>query len=124
MDADKHICQVRSNTRFIVNYEDRTLYPELELILITEQVKYDVNDDGSITKGSTVEESRFKLTQKGVNRLIGELQLLSTGLQGYEQLGASINALIRNSQEHQKDQSEDTDETKDEAPPADGDRSE
>jgi phage-related minor tail protein len=128
MDADKHILQVRSNTRFVVNYDDHTLYPELELILITQQVKYDVNDDDSITKGYCVEEARFKLTQKGVNRLIGELQLLSSGLQHYEQLGASINALIRNSQEHQKGQKDneepeeaDADST-DDAAPADGDK--
>lgn len=101
MEASKLIIQVLSNTDFSVNYQDNTLSPKVELILLTQQRGYDTNSKGMIKKTWKVEEARFQLLPKDIDQLIGQLQNLSVGIKHYEHLAASINALVRHSAEEQ-----------------------
>lgn len=102
MDAAKRVIQVFSNTNFGVNYEDSSLSPQVELILLTQQVEYDVDGKGKIKKGWRVEESRFLLAPENIDQLIGQLKLLRVGVDKYKDLSVSINALVAAAAEEQK----------------------
>ena len=94
----KHLISVRSNTKFAVDYGTKLLTPEIELILISIEPKYEAKKDG-IHKGNEVSEFRIFSDLDGVNKLIGELQLLVAGMQQYEQLSSGINSLIEQGKE-------------------------
>ena len=96
--SKKHLIQVRSNTKFAVNYETKNLTPEIEIILISVEPKYEAKKDG-LYKGKEVSEFRIFSDLDGVNKLIGELQLLVAGMQQYEQLSSGINSLIEQGKE-------------------------
>jgi hypothetical protein len=89
----QRLLSVRSNTKFVVNYETGKLHPEIELILLSVEPKYKVEKD-TLKKGQEVTEFRIFSDLDGVNALIGELQLLVTGMQQFKQLSAGINSLI------------------------------
>lgn len=106
MDAAKRIIQVLSNTNFSVDYKNNSLHPQVELILMTQQVKYDVDAKGKIKKGWKVEEARFLLVPEDIDQLIGQLKLLRVGVDRYKDLSVSINTLVAAAAEEQKDRPE------------------
>ena len=111
MDAAKRVIQVFSNTNFSVNYDDSSLHPQVELILLTQQIKYDVDAKGKIKKGWKVEEARFLLAPENIDQLIGQLKLLRVGVDRYKDLSTSINTLVAAAAEEQKkEKAEDTKE--------------
>jgi len=99
----KHLISIRSNTNFALNYETSNLKPQIELILLTQEPEYEVNKKGEIMKGSKLGEFRMHTTIEGINAMIGELQLLATQLQTFEQLSAGMNSLIENAKKKEED---------------------
>jgi hypothetical protein len=94
----KTIISVRSNCDFSLNYESSMLHPKAEIILITTQPKYKLNTKkGELTKEQDVEEFRFNAGLDGINKLIGELQLVVKNMNAFEQVASSFNAIIENS---------------------------
>lgn len=93
----KRLISFRSNTTFKLNYETNLLTPETELVLLSVEPKYEVNKKGEIMKGSELNEFRIFCSLEGINTMIGDLQLLATQLQTFEQLSTGVNTLIENS---------------------------
>lgn len=97
---NKTIISIRSNCDFSLNYETSNLHPQVELILIASSPKYSLDKKATkIIKEQDVEEFRFKCDLQGVNRLIGELQLIVKNMNQFEQLSASFNSLIEQSKD-------------------------
>lgn len=103
MSSKKHIIQVLSNTNFSIDYEDFSLSPQVELILLFQEPKY----KAKITKDKkhfypeksyTLGEARFVLTLDRLNSMIGELQALAVNLQKFEQLASGLNSIIEANQ--------------------------
>jgi hypothetical protein len=92
--SKKTFVQVRTNTNFSVNYEDSTLSPEIELILLFVEPKYELDKKG-IVKGNQLNEFRIKTTTEGIATLIGELQALQTQLLPFTNMAEGLNAIIR-----------------------------
>ncbi len=90
------LLNVRSNCNFSLNYEEGTLHPQAEIIVITSAPKYVVNkkQDG-VTKELEVQEMRFHSSLEGINKLIGELQLVVKNMNAFEQTAGSFNAIIK-----------------------------
>jgi len=89
------LISVRSNCNFALNYDNGNLIPQTEVILITSAPKYVVDKKKTgITKEIEVTEYRFLSDLNGINKLIGELQLLVKNITQFEQLSASFNAII------------------------------
>jgi hypothetical protein len=88
------LISIRTNTRFIVDYETKNLKPVTEVILLISQPKYSREKDG-IYKKESIKELRFETTQKGINSIIGELQATSNALNVFDQLAAGINSMIK-----------------------------
>lgn len=93
----KHLVTFRSNTTFSINYETNNLKPQVELILLSSEPKYEVNKKGQIMKGTELGEFRIFASLEGINEMIGDLQLLVAQLQNFEQLSSGINTLIESS---------------------------
>lgn len=92
----KTIVSVRSNCNFALNYESGKLVPTTELIIITTEPKYELNKKGdALIKTQHVSEFRCQTDLEGVNRLIGELQILVKNCNAFEQTSHAINALIK-----------------------------
>lgn len=90
-----NLIAVRSNCDFSLDYTSGKLTPQTEIILITTAPKYISNKKkDSITKEFDVSEYRFKSDLDGVNKLIGELQLVVKNMIQFEQLSGSFNAII------------------------------
>jgi len=89
------LISVRSNCNFALNYETKKLEPQTEVILITTCPKYEINKkrDG-FTKEVDIQEFRMIANLDGINKLIGELQLLVTQANTFEQMSAGFNAII------------------------------
>jgi hypothetical protein len=89
------LISVRSNCNFALNYQTGKLNPQTEIILITTNPKYELTKkkDG-FTKEHEIQEYRFLSDLKGINQLIGELQLLVTSINSLEQMASSFNAII------------------------------
>ena len=96
MATKKHLVTLRSNTNFALNYENQNLKPQIELIILTQEPEYKANKKGEIEKGYAIGEFRIHTTLEGINVMIGELQLLATQLQTFEQLSTGMNKLIEN----------------------------
>lgn len=95
---NKTLISVRSNCDFSLNYDSGTLHPQTEVILLTTSPKYKLNTrKGELSKEQEVEEFRFKASLKGINTLIGELQLVVKNMNAFEQTAASFNAIIKSS---------------------------
>jgi len=92
------LISVRSNCNFALNYETGKLMPQTEVILITTSPKYvlDKKKTGYI-KEVDIQEVRFISSVEGLNILIGELQLLLTNANTFEQMSAGFNAIIESS---------------------------
>ena len=93
----KRLISFRSNTNFKLDYSTNLLSPEIELVLLSVEPKYEVNKKGEIMKGSELGEFRIFASLEAINVMIGDLQLLATQLQTFEQLSTSINGVIENS---------------------------
>lgn len=100
----KHLVTLRSNTNFSINYETNNLKPQVELILLSSEPKYEVNKKGEIMKGHELGEFRIFTTMEGVNAMIGDLQLLVSQLQTFEQLSAGMNTLIESAKQKKTDE--------------------
>jgi hypothetical protein len=96
----KHLVQLRSNTNFSVNYENNNLTPQIELILLSYEPKYNLTKKGEIEKGHEIGEFRIFANLEGINAMIGELQLLASQLQKFQQLSVGINQLIESAKEN------------------------
>lgn len=92
----KHLISFRSNTKFSLNYDNYNLTPQVELIILSTEPEYKFNTKGEIMKGNTLGEFRIFTSLEGVNAMIGELQLLATQLQTFQQLSVGMNSLIEN----------------------------
>jgi|LakMenEpi03Aug12_release.lakeMendotaPanAssembly.Ray.scaffolds.fasta_scaffold43549_11 hypothetical protein len=98
----KHLVQLRSNTNFTVNYENNNLTPQIELIILSYEPKYNLTKKG-IVKEHEIGEFRIFANLEGINAMIGELQLLASQLQKFEQLSVGINLLIESAKEKTED---------------------
>lgn len=109
MSTKKHIIQVLSNTHFSINYDDFSLHPRVELILLFQEPKYKAKltqDKKHFypEKSYTLGEARFVLTLDRLNAMIGELQVLATNLQKFEQLAAGLNGIIETNMKMKEDE--------------------
>jgi hypothetical protein len=95
--SKKYFVGVVSNTNFSVDYDTNNLKPQIEVILLTQEVVYKADGKGNIRKGTEVGEFRIFTSLEGVNDMIGKLQLMASELQKFEQLSVGINQLIENS---------------------------
>lgn len=104
---NKTIVSVRSNCDFSLNYETGKLYPQAEVILITSCPKYKLNSKKrELTKEQEIEEFRFKAGLEGVNKLIGELQLVVKNMNAFEQTAASFNVIIESAKQQKANEEE------------------
>ena len=101
--SKKYFVGVVSNTNFSVDYNTNNLEPQIEIILLTQEVKYKASSKGDIQKGIEVGEFRIFTSLEGVNDMIGKLQLMASELQKFEQLSVGINQLIEHSKKSNKD---------------------
>jgi hypothetical protein len=88
------IVSLRSNCRYLLNYQTSNLEPEAEVIFIVSKPAYRVNDEGKIEKYMEVGEQRVTMELSDVNRLIGELQNLAASMVQFDQLGGAFNQMI------------------------------
>jgi len=89
------LVQVRTNTRFNLNYEEKKLEPEIELIFLISKPEYSVNvKKGEISKNIAVTEVRIDTNPDGIKKLIGQLQALQHPLSSYENLAEAFNTII------------------------------
>jgi len=92
---NNNLLSIRSNCNFSIDYKTGNLHPQTEIILITSSPKYIQSKDGkSIKKDQEVSEYRFITSLEGVNKLIGELQLVAKNMMDFEQLSAGMNKII------------------------------
>lgn len=97
MSTKKHLIEVRSNTNFGVNYETMELVPQVELILLLQEPKYQVvkkKGEAYINKDFELAEFRCKLSLNALNHLIGKLQETAAGLQHFEQMSVAMNGVL------------------------------
>lgn len=91
----KTLIQIRTNSNFSVNYQDLTLSPEVELIMLFTEPDYTVNKKMEIAKSVSVDEFRIKTDIAGVGRIISELQALQNQLLTFENLSGMLNSVIK-----------------------------
>lgn len=97
MSTKKTLLQVRTNTNLSVNYKDLSLSPEIELIMLFVEPKYQPTSKGGITKGHELNEFRIKTDTKGISHIIGELQALQAQLTTMENMSEALNVVIKHS---------------------------
>lgn len=105
--SKKFFVGVLSNTHFTVDYKTNNLEPQIEVILLTQHIKYKVDDEGDegdIKKGIEVDEFRIFTSLEGVNDMIGKLQAMASELQRFQQLSVGVNQLIEHSKKSQNEQ--------------------
>lgn len=96
------LVSVRSNCNFALNYETGNLHPQTEIILITSAPKYVLDKKKTgVTKEMDITEYRFLSGLEGINKLIGELQLVVKNMNAFEQTAASFNVIIEASKKEQ-----------------------
>lgn len=92
------LVSVRSNTNFSVNYEQGTLIPETEIIIIIQSPVYKLNETGDkIEKTNGISELRFTCNKKALHHLIEHLQQLEERTENSDQVVDTINEVIANS---------------------------
>lgn len=100
---NNQLLSVRSNCDFSLNYETGLLHPQAEVILITSSPVYVIDKKkNNIVKDMEVSEYRFKSTLEGINKLIGELQLVVKNMNEFDQLAGGLNAIISSHKEQNK----------------------
>lgn len=95
MNTKKSLIQIRTNANFALSYKDSTLVPEIELIMLFVEPKYEVNKKGQVEKGQELNEFRLKTSLSGISQIIGELQALQVQMKGLENMSEGINAIIK-----------------------------
>lgn len=98
----KKLISFLSNTTFSINYETQNLTPQIELILLSTEPKYEVNKKSEIMKGAELSEFRIFTSLEGINAMIGELQSVAANLQKFEQLSKGLNGLIESAKLNEK----------------------
>ena len=101
--SKKFFVGVLSNTHFSVDYNTNNLEPQIEVILLTQEVKYKASAKGDIQKGIEVGEFRVFTSLEGVNDMIGKLQAMASQLQSFQQLSVGVNQLIEHSKKSNSD---------------------
>ena len=101
--SKKFFVGVMSNTNFSLDYDTNNLEPQIEVILLTQELKYKASAKGDITKGVEVGEFRIFTSLEGINDMIGKLQVMASQLQNFEQLSVGINQLIEHSKKSNSD---------------------
>jgi hypothetical protein len=105
--SKKFFVGVLSNTHFSVDYNTNNLEPQIEVILLTQEVKYKIDDEdddeGAIKKAIEVGEFRIFTSLEGVNDMIGKLQAMASQLQNFQQLSVGFNQLIEHSKKSNSD---------------------
>ena len=92
---NRTIISIRSNCDFSLDYATSNLRPQTEIILLTTEPDYKWNKKGEgLIKEQKVEEFRFKTDLDGLNKFIGELQIAVANINNFNQLSASMNAII------------------------------
>ena len=90
------LISVRSNCNFNLDYETGQLHPETELILITTSPKYVIDKKNTgFTKQMDISEFRCRTDVDGINKLIGQLQLVLQNVIVLEQNAAGFNTIIQ-----------------------------
>ena len=100
--SKKYLVSVLSNTYFGLDYTTNNLEPQIEVVLLTQESKYKAYSKNELVKGVEVGEFRIFTSIDGLNQMIGELQLLASKMQNFQQLSVGINQLI----EHSKTQNQ------------------
>jgi len=90
----KHLISFLSNTTFSIDYKTQNLTPQIELVLLSREPKYEINKKYEIMKGAELSEFRIFTSLEGINQMIGELQAVAANLQKFEQLSTGLNSLI------------------------------
>ena len=89
---------VRSNCNFSLDYTKGTLHSQAEIIIITSAPKYSINKkQNELTKDLEISEYRFLSNLEGLNKLIGELQLVVSNITHFDQMASSLNVIIESS---------------------------
>ena len=101
--SKKYLVSVLSNTYFGLDYTTNNLEPQIEVILLTQEVKYKASAKGDIQKGIEVGEFRVFTSLEGVNDMIGKLQAMASQLQSFQQLSVGVNQLIEHSKKSNSD---------------------
>jgi hypothetical protein len=94
----KNLYEVRTNTKFHLNYDTLELVPQIELIFLTHEVHYQVvskKGKTMIAKGASLGEFRMHCDIKDLNDMIGQLQATAAGLQQFEQLAVGLSRVIQ-----------------------------
>lgn len=86
------IAGVRTNTRYELNYDNKKLSPEVELIILFAQPEYQLQK-GKISKGHSVKEFRVNTDVEGLKQLIGELQATMVTMTHMDSLGHAFNSI-------------------------------
>lgn len=95
MASKRQLLEIRTNSSFIINYNDLTLSPQIELIMLFAEPKYKADGKGTVTKGHELNEFRLNTTKEGISQVIGELQNLQLQLNTMDNLSEGVNAFIR-----------------------------
>ena len=90
----KKLLEIRTNTNLAVNYSDLTLTPEIELIMLFVEPKYEVKK-GAIYKGGVLNEFRIKTDKDGISQIIGALQALQAQVQTFDNMAEGLNVIIK-----------------------------
>lgn len=90
----ENLIAVRTNTRFVLDYETQQLKPSVEVIIIVAYPQY-VRKGKELVKTIEYKELRFETATVGVNELIGQLQATTVMLNTYEQMSAAFNQIIK-----------------------------
>jgi hypothetical protein len=90
----KQLASVRVNLSFSVENGTTELKPTVEVILLTYKPEYSFNAKDHIQQKRALDETRLMLSTDGLNQLIANLQLASSQLQQYEQMGVALNNVI------------------------------
>ena len=90
----KRLLSFLSNTTFSIDYETSNLTPQVEMIILSTEPKYEMNKKQEIMKGQELSEFRIFTSLEGINLMIGELQAVASNLQKFQQLSSGLNGLI------------------------------
>jgi hypothetical protein len=99
------LVSIRSNTKFSVNYQTGLFVPTVELIMLVDKPTYTYDKKKeNIKQEREVVEIRFDTTFSGINAIIGELKAVSDNLNQLDQIGQTVNSIIKRTAESKKDE--------------------
>lgn len=90
------LVSVRSNQDFSVKYDDNSLIPQTEIIILVQKPVYNLNKKGDqIVRGDGIEEIRFKASTEALNHLIGQLNAAAQKAAQFDQMAGVLNNAIQ-----------------------------